>query len=106
MGRPKDQHYWNQVTKENNGVLKCKHCGHKFKGGVSRIKAHVDRIQRQGIAVCSNNNFASCSIDPQEAANGMNPVEGKFTLPLCECLYILPILLDEVEFCNSITSCV
>ncbi|KAL9297379.1 hypothetical protein ACSQ67_023275 [Phaseolus vulgaris] len=54
MGRPKDEEYWNQVCVEEDGRLKCKHCGVKFRGGVSRIKAHVDRIQGKGIRICSS----------------------------------------------------
>lgn len=54
MGRPKDEHYWNLVTKEENGTLKCKQCGLMFKGGVSRIKARVDGIQRTGVRICSS----------------------------------------------------
>ncbi|XP_068498544.1 probable disease resistance protein At4g27220 [Phaseolus vulgaris] len=53
MGRPKDEEYWNQVSEEEDGRLKCNHCGLKFKGGVSRIKAHVDRIEGKGIRICS-----------------------------------------------------
>ena len=36
-----------------DGKLQCKRCKRKFKGGVSGIKEHVDRIRGQGIAVCS-----------------------------------------------------
>ncbi|XP_022635783.1 probable disease resistance protein At4g27220 isoform X2 [Vigna radiata var. radiata] len=52
MGRPKDEYYWNQVDREEDGGLKCKHCGLKFKGGVSRIKAHIDLIEGKGIRIC------------------------------------------------------
>ncbi|KAL9296718.1 hypothetical protein ACSQ67_022614 [Phaseolus vulgaris] len=54
MGRPKDEEYWNQVCEEEDGRLKCKHCGVKFRGGVSRIKAHIDRIEGKGIRICSS----------------------------------------------------
>jgi len=54
MGRPKDEKYWDEVCVEEDGRLKCKHCGVKFRGGVSRIKAHVDRIQGKGIRICSS----------------------------------------------------
>ncbi|KAK7374729.1 hypothetical protein VNO80_08166 [Phaseolus coccineus] len=54
MGRPKDEEYWNQVSQEEDGRLKCKQCGLKFRGGVSRIKAHVDRTERKGIRICSS----------------------------------------------------
>ncbi|KAG5016815.1 hypothetical protein JHK82_022462 [Glycine max] len=40
--------FFSLVSKEENGALKCKQCGLKFKGGVSRIKARVDGIQRTG----------------------------------------------------------
>ena len=76
MGRPKKEEYWNQVTKLGNNAWKCKHCGRKFKGGASRIKAHVERIEREGIQVCKG----SINCVPREAANAMNPVEGKFTI--------------------------
>ncbi|KAK7295571.1 hypothetical protein RJT34_18481 [Clitoria ternatea] len=52
MGRRKDEKYWNKVTKDENGTLTCKRCGHRFKSGLFRIKAHVDRLQGQGVAVC------------------------------------------------------
>ena len=54
MGRPKDEKYWDEVCVEEDGRLKCKHCGVKFRGGVSRIKAHVDRIEGKGIRICSS----------------------------------------------------
>ncbi|BAT83144.1 hypothetical protein VIGAN_04024900 [Vigna angularis var. angularis] len=53
MGRPKDEYYWNQVDREEDGRLKCKRCEFKFKGGVSRIKAHIDRLEGKGIRICS-----------------------------------------------------
>ncbi|KAG5093040.1 hypothetical protein JHK82_051818 [Glycine max] len=83
MGRPKDEHYWNQVTKEENGSLKCKQCGLMFKGGVSRIKAHVDRIKGKGVRICSSidhdhvqNNIIYGSNHSQEAINAMTPLQG------------------------------
>jgi len=51
MGRPKHDRYWNEVDKEKDGKLKCKKCGHKFKGGVSRIEAHIKGTG--GIRKCS-----------------------------------------------------
>ncbi|XP_027927224.1 disease resistance protein RFL1-like [Vigna unguiculata] len=51
MGRPKHDHYWNEVDEEKDGKLKCKKCGHKFKGGVSRIEAHIKGTG--GIRKCS-----------------------------------------------------
>ncbi|XP_020219755.2 probable disease resistance protein At5g43730 [Cajanus cajan] len=58
MGRPKgDKYYWNQVTIEENGKWKCKHCNRVFSGGFTRIKAHVDQTKGKGIAVCV------CSVD-------------------------------------------
>ncbi|QHO09510.1 uncharacterized protein DS421_14g481900 [Arachis hypogaea] len=47
MGRPKEERYWNQVTKEADRTWKCKRCGRQFSGGASRIKAHVDRIREK-----------------------------------------------------------
>ncbi|XP_027927223.1 putative disease resistance protein At4g10780 isoform X2 [Vigna unguiculata] len=52
MGRPKHEHYWKKVDKEKDGSLKCKKCGHKFKGGVSRIEAHIKGTG--GIRKCSS----------------------------------------------------
>ncbi|ESW04198.1 hypothetical protein PHAVU_011G074800 [Phaseolus vulgaris] len=70
MGRPKDEEYWNQVSVEEDGRLKCKHCGLKFRGGVSRIKAHVDRIQGKGIRICSSlPNHISASNHSQQHIN-------------------------------------
>lgn len=89
MGRPKDEHYWNLVTKEENGTLKCKQCGLMFKGGVSRIKAHVDRIKGKGVRICSSidhdhvqNNIIYGSNHSQEAINAMTPLQGTTTLSL------------------------
>ncbi|KAL4382782.1 hypothetical protein AHAS_Ahas04G0267900 [Arachis hypogaea] len=76
MGRPKEERYWNQVTKEAAGTWKCKRCGRQFSGGASRIKAHVDRIPGKGISICSaspdDNHLQPQS---QETANPMNPRE-------------------------------
>lgn len=52
MGRPKDEKYWDEVSVEEDGRLKCKHCGLKFRGGVSRIKAHING--GKGIRTCSS----------------------------------------------------
>ncbi|XP_061355261.1 probable disease resistance protein At4g27220 [Gastrolobium bilobum] len=85
MGRPMDTHYWNQVTRERNGMWKCNRCGRKYTGGASRIKAHVDRKSNQGIAVCHidrdnegvHNNIASSSANPQDVVvNASNPLQG------------------------------
>ncbi|KAL1322984.1 hypothetical protein AAHE18_14G238700 [Arachis hypogaea] len=77
MGRPKEERYWNQVTKEADRTWKCKRCGRQFSGGASRIKAHVDRIPGKGISICSaspdDNHLQPQS---QETANPMNPREG------------------------------
>ncbi|QHO09508.1 hypothetical protein HN873_050055 [Arachis hypogaea] len=72
MGRPKEEHYWNQVTKGNAGTWKCKRCGREFSGGASRIKAHVDRIPGKGISACSASPHDNHP-QPQETAN---PMEG------------------------------
>ncbi|KAL1361104.1 hypothetical protein AAHE18_04G227700 [Arachis hypogaea] len=76
MGRPKEERYWNQVTKEADRTWKCKRCGRQFSGGASRIKAHVDRIPGKGISICSaspdDNHLQPQS---QETANPMNPRE-------------------------------
>ncbi|XP_057753431.1 probable disease resistance protein At4g27220 [Arachis stenosperma] len=72
MGRPKEEHYWNQVTKGNAGTWKCKRCGRQFSGGASRIKAHVDRIPGKGISACSASPHDNHP-QPQETAN---PMEG------------------------------
>ncbi|RYQ78990.1 hypothetical protein Ahy_Scaffold8g108473 isoform A [Arachis hypogaea] len=76
MGRPKEERYWNQVTKEADGTWKCNRCGRQFSGGVSRIKAHVDRIPGKGISICSaspdDNHLQPQS---QQTANRLNPGE-------------------------------
>ncbi|XP_020996900.2 probable disease resistance protein At4g27220 [Arachis duranensis] len=72
MGRPKEEHYWNQVTKEADGTWKCNRCGRQFSGGASRIKAHVDRIPGKGISACSASPHDNHP-QPQETAN---PMEG------------------------------
>ncbi|XP_057746079.1 disease resistance protein RFL1-like [Arachis stenosperma] len=81
MGRPKQKHYWNQVTKEADGTWKCKWCERKFSGGVSRIRPHVDRIPDKGISVCSYSIVSTerhrSQIQPQSqsTSNRMNPIE-------------------------------
>ncbi|XLV00166.1 hypothetical protein S245_014505 [Arachis hypogaea] len=76
MGRPKEERYWNEVTKQADGTWKCNRCESKFSGRISvtRIKAHVDRIPGKGISPCS----ASLQHNhpqplPQQTAN---PMEG------------------------------
>ncbi|TKY64961.1 disease resistance protein [Spatholobus suberectus] len=85
MGRPKgDKYYWNQVTIEENGKWKCKHCNLTFSGGFSRIKAHVDQTKGKGITVCSVNHGNDINRDPgpfnssapQEAVNTLNTLQG------------------------------
>ena len=76
MGRPKKVKYWNQVTVHGKNSWKCNHCGREFKGGASRIKAHVKGKKGGGIEACKG----SINCDPQEAVNAMNPVEGKLTI--------------------------
>ncbi|XLS56721.1 hypothetical protein HN51_006476 [Arachis hypogaea] len=76
MGRPKEERYWNQVTKEAAGTWKCNRCGRQFSGGASRIKAHVDRIPGKGISICSAS-LDDNHLQPQsqQTANPMNPGE-------------------------------
>ncbi|XP_020996896.1 probable disease resistance protein At5g43730 isoform X1 [Arachis duranensis] len=76
MGRPKEERYWNQVTKEADRTWKCNRCGRQFSGGVSRIKAHVDRIPGKGISICSASpNDNHLQPQSQQTANPMNPGE-------------------------------
>ncbi|TKY64975.1 Disease resistance protein [Spatholobus suberectus] len=84
MGRPKgDQRYRNEVTIiEENKEWNCNHCKRTFCGGFSRIKAHLDKIQGKGISICSvycgneGMHNTSSSINPQEAINTLNPLQG------------------------------
>ena len=77
MGRPKDEEYWNQVCEEEDGRLKCKHCGVKFRGGFSRIKAHIDRIEGIGIRICSSlPNHITSSNHSQQHINVITTSQG------------------------------
>ena len=86
MGRPRDKHYWDQVTKGENDAWKCNHCGKKFKGGVTRIKAHLGKEKGKGIALCDgggvpsnegvNNIIMVGSSNSLEVVNGTNSQEG------------------------------
>jgi hypothetical protein len=82
MGRPKDEHCWDHVTKvENSKKWICNYCGKDSTGGASRIKAHLGLGPPKapggvkGIRKCSNypvnegvnNNMASTSRNPPQA---------------------------------------
>ncbi|QCE12791.1 disease resistance protein RPS5 [Vigna unguiculata] len=70
MGRPKHEHYWKEVDKEKDGKLKCKKCGHKFKGGVSRIRAHING--GGGVSKCSPRNDTTSSNHSEQHMNVMD----------------------------------
>ncbi|KAI9078119.1 hypothetical protein K1719_039887 [Acacia pycnantha] len=52
VGRPRDK-VWERVTPLEGGRRwKCNDCGEEFAGGASRIKAHVNKAQGEGIRPC------------------------------------------------------
>ena len=51
MGRQRDQ-FWDYVENLNGG-FKCNYCGQNFRGGASRIKAHLAGVPGHDIAVCN-----------------------------------------------------
>ena len=51
MGRQRDQ-FWDYVENLNGG-FKCNYCGQDFRGGASRIKAHLAGVPGHDIAVCN-----------------------------------------------------
>jgi hypothetical protein len=90
MGRPKDEHCSDHVTKvENSEKWICDYCGKDSTGGASRIKAHLGlgppKAPRgvKGIRKCSNypvnegvnNNMASTSSNPPQAQAVINTID-------------------------------
>ena len=50
MGRQRDQ-FWDYVENLNGG-FKCNYCGQNFRGGASRIKAHLAGVPGHDIVAC------------------------------------------------------
>ncbi|KAJ1443056.1 Zinc finger, BED-type [Sesbania bispinosa] len=83
MGRPKDVQTWSQVTIVGKNKVKCNHCGDEFKGGVTRIKEHLDTTKQRGRSIhpCSaigNRIPAAGPSNPQHQSgvNAANPLQG------------------------------
>ncbi|XP_031388877.1 probable disease resistance protein At1g61300 [Punica granatum] len=59
MGKPRDK-FWDYAEvipnegegKDKGTRWKCKFCNKKYSGGASRIKAHLAKVDREGIKVC------------------------------------------------------
>ena len=92
MGRPEDD-LWKYVSKEeNNNAWQCSFCQRTFRGGASRIRAHLSGSKGQGISLCLKvpdevKSKASRHEDKRTGTNGAstsNPQGGENEMPFIE----------------------
>jgi hypothetical protein len=117
MGRPKNDCWFHVEKVEKSKEWKCNYCKRIFKGGASRIQAHLGLNGKEGdIKQCSKypgnqlqgvyNNLASTSSNPPQAQAAINTIDVTHDQSKSTSLFLLiffflnNFMIRNIQFMN------